>query len=236
MSGRSAVKPASREARRVALDEGRTAVEEPTEGLIAGFRLCAKCFDPYEWRLQGAITRQHCRCTDEDRGQESRWPRHDYNEHLHLCECCGMEPLRSGSKWSVWFCNECKALVDELNSRARFSAIPIGRHSLMNGVGLSGARLQAASDESEDDLVRALAYNLMGLFGSMDHLHAFASAHRKQLASWLRFVPGEDIALEAWFESTRRAAGAKPERFSKAAAFGSLERWFFEDPREASRV
>ena len=98
--------------------------------VIEGFRLCATCFEPYEWRLQGAASRQSCRCARKVT-TGSRWPGYDYNEHLHLCECCSAEPLESGSKWSIWFCSECQGRVDGFNSQLGFYAMPIGRHSLM---------------------------------------------------------------------------------------------------------
>jgi hypothetical protein len=81
---------------------------------VGGVRICATCFEPYEVRPQEEPSRQRCRCPDKvPEGQT--WPGHDINEHLHLCECCSMVVLPSGSRWSVWFCKACKRRVDELN-------------------------------------------------------------------------------------------------------------------------
>lgn len=62
----------------------------------------------------------------------------DHQTVAELCRCCGTELLRSGSKWSVWFCKECKSRVDSLNRSAGACVVPIGRHTLMHGVGVRG--------------------------------------------------------------------------------------------------
>jgi hypothetical protein len=74
---------------------------------------------------------------------ESTWPSYDYNRFVELCRCCGRVPLRSGSRWSVWFCAECRDQVDLLNQRLGRYAIPIGRHSIHAGRLLS---LEKAAD------------------------------------------------------------------------------------------
>ena len=198
--------------------------------LIDGFRVCSTCFDPFEFRLQGATSRQRCQCPDKVPAGGSRWPGYDFNEHLHLCECCGAEALPSGSKWSVWFCDECKAMVLDLNGRAGFSAIPIGRHSLMNGVGLSGTQVSAAQEADRERLIQAFSHNVTGLFGAMEHLHAFARTRRAQLTSMLERPAQPDVPLGSWLEWLRCAAGSDPARFSKEASFSNLELWFFGPP------
>lgn len=83
---------------------------------------------------------QYGRCGEHTvpEGADSRWPRYDYNLHVDLCRCCGRVPLRSGSKWSVWFCKACKEQVGLLNGRHGRCIVPIGRHSVHAGYMLSG--------------------------------------------------------------------------------------------------
>lgn len=82
----------------------------------------------------GAVTVwQLCACssTEEHRAQ----PRvGDHNTAAELCRCCGLELLDSGSKWSVWFCRTCLDRIRKMNLDAGRCLVPIGRHSLMNGV------------------------------------------------------------------------------------------------------
>ena len=199
-------------------------VPEDLVPLVRGFRICATCFEPYEFRLQGAVSRQRCRCPDKV--PEGRtWPGYDFNEHLHLCECCSMMVLRSGSRWSVWFCEACKGRVDELNRTAGGCVIPIGRHSLMNGVGVSGREVSSAGEYEIDAIVEAFLDDLVGVFGAQERLHAFAAARRREIASELGFPSGEDIDLPVWLESLAAAAttdssGSATLRLSRSFANG----------------
>lgn len=77
---------------------------------------------------------QRCKCTPlEVRQQEPTWHRYDYNTYAELCRCCGLVLLKSGNRYSVWFCEPCKEAVVALNRAAGRCLIPIGRHSIMNG-------------------------------------------------------------------------------------------------------
>ena len=104
--------------------------------------LCTRCF-----RLRGpcnvtragededlCATLEHdCSCSI-DRSDKPSWPRYDFNEAVCLCHCCGAVLLPSGSRWSVWFCEDCKHKIVALNKLAGNCLIPIGRHSTMNGI------------------------------------------------------------------------------------------------------
>lgn len=74
-------------------------------------------------------------------GPEPGWPRYDFNRQVDLCYCCGIVPLSSGSRWSVWFCAACKAQVGLLNARHGRCIVPIGRHSVHWGYLLRGHQL-----------------------------------------------------------------------------------------------
>lgn len=73
--------------------------------------------------------------------REPTWPRFDFNRQVDLCYCCGRVPLRTGSRWSVWFCNPCKEQVGLLNGRHGRCIVPIGRHSVHWGHLLSVEKL-----------------------------------------------------------------------------------------------
>ena len=200
-------------------------VPEDLVPLVPGFRICATCFEPYEFRLQGAVSRQRCRCPDKV--PEGRtWPGYDFNEHLHLCECCSMMVLRSGSRWSGWFCEACKGQVDELNRAAGGSVIPIGRHSLMNGVGVSGREVSSAGEDELDAIAEAFLDDLMGVFGAQERLHRFAAARRREIAGELGFPSGEDIDLPVWLDSLAAAAARSSSELGEAWSFEELREWF----------
>ena len=59
---------------------------------------------------------------------QPKWEHFDFNKWVHLCEACQQETQWSGSRWSLYFCDTCLPLVKGEPS------IPIGGHTLMNGV------------------------------------------------------------------------------------------------------
>lgn len=134
----------------------------------ATFVVCGRC-----QRLRGgpigavgAVTVwQLCACssTEEHRAQ----PRvGDHNTAAELCRCCGLELLDSGSKWSVWFCRTCLGRIKKMNQDAGRCLVPIGRHSLMNGVFLGRPKAK--------DRVVAFANELQALFNRMGGTESWA--------------------------------------------------------------
>jgi hypothetical protein len=87
---------------------------------------------------------------------------------VELCRCCGLVPLRSGSRWSVWLCEECKRRVLALNRRFGRAVVPIGRHSLMNGISLQTTA--AREEEAIEDFVSSAN----GLFQTIGRLEEWA--------------------------------------------------------------
>ncbi|MBI3266938.1 MAG: hypothetical protein HYZ67_07810 [Chlamydiae bacterium] len=110
-------------------------------------KICSSCLDIYGFVYSKmGVFYQKCdsKCLNRDlkkgmllsEKKQKRWDGFDFNEFVTLCYCCGAELLKSGSRWSVWFCEACKKRVLEFNQEMGTSVIPIGRHSLMNGIGL----------------------------------------------------------------------------------------------------
>jgi len=62
----------------------------------------------------------------------------DFNTLYEICYCCGLEVIRSGSKWCLFYCQDCKNRIRKLNEMMGRCIIPYGRHSMMNGVSLGG--------------------------------------------------------------------------------------------------
>jgi hypothetical protein len=93
-------------------------------------RVCLEHGGLYDHEVDPATGRQQ-RCHDRVAGEA--WQGFDINEWIRLCDCCLAVPLHSGSRWSPFFCARCQAEI-----QAAECGIPIGRHSLMNGVGPLG--------------------------------------------------------------------------------------------------
>jgi endogenous inhibitor of DNA gyrase (YacG/DUF329 family) len=96
---------------------------------IGFLRVCGSCFKLYE---TGHADGENQRCDCQPRQDARRWAGMDFNEHARLCACCGTEVLRSGSRYSPYFCRECQLLAMGVSLWERRLVIPIGRHSLMH--------------------------------------------------------------------------------------------------------
>ncbi|MFC1660795.1 hypothetical protein ACFL3S_04905 [Gemmatimonadota bacterium] len=142
-----------------------------------------------------------------------------------LCYCCGQVLLRSGSRWSVWFCKECKEQVGLLHGRLGRYVIPIGRYSLH-----AGFRLGAKPGEPEFDLaVELYVDKLQNLFQAMDVVWEWSGIVVREVLTerWpeaLRANPDapESPSIEAYLERCRSDENEKMRRFREMV--GSFER------------
>jgi hypothetical protein len=179
----------------------------------------------------GSAPVQLCRCGKPGeqgtvRSDRPRWRGFDFNEATTLCHCCGMVPLPSGSKWSSWFCLACIAQVRNLNDEYGMAVVPVGRHSLMNGVSL---KAKPEVTEAEFD---AFASGLGDFIKSTERLDIWA---RRVVARNVAFVDpsGNDPSLEHYVAVVQRYAesnanwGAvrKGLPYSKTQAFTRMRRF-----------
>ena len=142
---------------------------------------------------------------------EEKWPGFDFNTIVELCYCCGQEALKSGSRWSVWFCEECEQKVVDFNTRFQQTIIPIGRHSLMAGYGLGGP------DVLKPEKVEAFVSDVKGLF-----------ARFETLGNWRKIVVAENYGVLGYFKDVLlsdylKDVGAKR---NKSKAFDGLLNFF----------
>ena len=114
---------------------------------LSSLTLCPKCLQPHgKMRLlYGDWVEQQCECEKKD---ESKWgDGRDFNTGYETCYCCGLEVITSGSRWSCFFCQDCKKAIRKFNDAVGTCVIPLGRHSMMNGIGFSKSAplIEAAS-------------------------------------------------------------------------------------------
>lgn len=130
-------------------------------------------------------------------------------DHLtvaELCRCCGVELLRSGSKWSVWFCKECKPRVEDLNRNAGTCVVPIGRHTLMHGIGVRGA--DAVRDPVQLAAFAAAANDFMA---KQDRLSQWASEIVKRNCARCALIGEQPIPMSTYL--TAVAAQSREQAF-----------------------
>src|SRR5580658_9930592 len=153
-------------------------MERPMDGneLAARMELCRKCLvlrGPFFDSHNGCERVQRCGC--EPAGP--LWNAFDYNRAAELCRCCASRVIRCGSKWSVFFCEECKPHVVAYNGEAGWNVIPIGRHSMMNGVALK-------TEDARNDVARgAFARGLSEVVDGIGRLERFHHAQVRRIVS-----------------------------------------------------
>jgi len=126
-----------------------------------GLQVCRTCGGlSGRFVFHGTSLDQTCICFGRS---EPLWPRYDFNEALTLCHGCGGRVLKSGSRWSVWFCEPCKTSVCRVNDLCCAYVIPIGRHSIMGSKWQRGLAVQGLPAD-----IQAFATTLAGLFDRID--------------------------------------------------------------------
>jgi hypothetical protein len=99
---------------------------------LSGLTLCPKCLQPHgKMRLlYGGWVEQHCECEKQD---DPKWgDGRDFNLGYETCYCCGLEVIVSGSRYSPFFCQDCKKAIRKFNDAIGTCVIPIGRHHYLN--------------------------------------------------------------------------------------------------------
>jgi len=178
------------------------------------------------WRFAGLSTdsdsgdldlpfTQRCEC---DRRDEPLWPRFDYNTAVHLCWCCAAEAVPSGSRWSLFLCPDCKELAVALMRREGRFIVPIGRHSLMNRVSVTGADLTAGRASATHAARRLVRFG-----GRITAAAAWGDERALANLAALDVEKSDTIALRDYL---RRVAALG---IDKAAAFQAM-RDYIEDP------
>ena len=69
--------------------------------------------------------------------RERVWSGYDLPEVVALCNLCARGTMRSGSRFTWLVCPECLEVNRSIGAAfgsSRWGALPVGRHSLMNGV------------------------------------------------------------------------------------------------------
>jgi len=189
---------------------------------LSQMRICAVCLEVCgPWTCQGASTPrfyQRCACErlqDPSAGdsKEQTWPGFDYNTVVELCRCCGAELLTSGSEWSVWFCKDCKELVDDLHARYRQYIVPIGRHSLMHGIGWQGTQV------NNSHAVERFVLKCNSLKDQVDRLERWSKTTVARNLSALGVEPGTDVGLAEYLSPLAEQPIDKGQRFSSLCEY-----------------
>jgi len=185
---------------------------------LRSYWVCTTCGELYQ-RGVGDASAQLCSCRRTL--DQERWPGFDFNERVTLCYCCLAAVLPSGSKFSVWFCDRCRAEVDRLNQWFGRTVIPIGRHSFMTSGGLAAGRPREAE---ELDAFADRLYDLMTVMSDgIDRVYEYRAEQFRELAGRIRAT--HDLRIREWLE---RVGGDTDAGFGLSYAFVELSERFVE--------
>lgn len=130
---------------------------------------------------------QSCRCEDSP----EKWSGYDVSSEKDLCIVCFRATAGGTSRWSWLACAHCRrvnAAIASLQERYGDRPFALGRHSLMNGIGVGGG---ASPEVQEEQLARLEAF-----VKGDDRLRDWRGREYWRLAS--RFDPLADIPLRVW--------------------------------------
>jgi hypothetical protein len=185
-------------------------------GLGDDTEICPVCY-----ALRGTMvyrppgSRQLCDCEIAQlrtRGQEVPTYGHDLHEAAELCRCCGVDLVLSGSRWAKWFCPECFGRLKVLNEAAGTCVVPIGRHSIMNGVFLK------ANKDRGPEALNAFADQLLAFFRESGGIQAWGREVVRHNVRTLDLGTAGPIALCTYLLVAQRCLA-----LTKEAAFRRLE-------------
>jgi hypothetical protein len=198
-------------------------------GSLERWWICRNCLRPYERSRADGAPPQRCPCRRIR--DEPTWPRFDFNERLHLCDCCHRVALTSGSKYSMFFCEPCKKRVVSFNDRLRFWLIPIGRHSFMarryegspNFLAIPATVAVSADrgDPSAEADLEVLVGEIVSLFDRIGAVGSWSRQHLGWYLDELGLRDGSDPTIARLFAALTEAAKAD-ERFGADRAFTDL--------------
>jgi hypothetical protein len=141
-------------------------------------------------------------CRDEDSPEE--WSC-DVSRALDLCIICCRGTAGGPTRWSWLACADCLAVNKALESAWGFRPFALGRHSLMNGIGVGG--------NSSSEVRDAQIAGLMGFFKHVQRLGEWEKQEYGRLAS--RFDPLADVPLSVWQQEWPPGPGASWDAFSR---------------------
>ena len=149
---------------------------------------------------------------DDKNGVKARlWPGNDFNTSVEFCHCCSKALINTGSKFSSFYCDDCRKLVVEYNNQDGSVLIAMGRHSFMNGI-----KLGIPFSKKEETQFTS---NLNTFFKSVDLVQEWQKLSLFENLHDLGFRFTNDIALSYYDELIQKAESGKSVYFLRMLEF-----------------
>ena len=200
---------------RVSDGEGETLAALGYTEAFQYVRLCRTCYHLFEVGRPDGLN-QACACHP---GAAATWPRFDFNERAHLCSCCALTVLESGSRWSPFFCRQCHWLAVGVTMWHRQLVFPIGRHSLMHTwVPNTRTPPLAGHGGDVDALARSVYEAGVAVINGGDRLHQWAPLIVRRNVERLG-LRGDVHLLEYLLATVRQQFSPRLEAFGDLCEF-----------------
>jgi len=167
--------------------------------LAARLNLCRTCLafrGPFYDDFNGCERVAPCGCDPK----QPPWNGYDYNSFAELCQGCAAAVVSSGSRWSPFFCDDCKARVRAYNESVGTCVIPLGRHSMMNGVGLPVAVAKKPRE------VEKFVKGLFGFMGGAERLWSYRGTRVRRVLGSLP-EPADAVPVPAYLAHAKAVSG-----------------------------
>jgi hypothetical protein len=156
--------------------------------------------------LRGPVQGRWQSCRDED--SPEKWEGCDVSRETDLCIICFRATAGGTSRWSWLACANCLRVNAAIARRQPTNGKPpfaLGRHSLMNGIGVRG---DALPEVQEAQIAKLLAFA-----NGDDRLREWRRREYRRLAG--RFDPLADIPLRVWQAEWPPSLEASVDAFSR---------------------
>ena len=156
-------------------------------------------------RLRGPVERRGRwqSCPDED--SPERWEGCDVSSAIDLCIVCCRGTAGGTSRWAWLGCEHCRAVNNALEKRWGVRPLALGRHSLMNRIGIPA--------NASPKVVEQQTARLMEFIEGIGHLRDWRGTEHARLA--VAFDRLADIPLPVWQQQWPPSLTASADAFSR---------------------
>jgi len=162
---------------------------------------CGGIRGPLQRNEYGPTVWQSCRCED----RPEKWPDVDVSRVADLCIVCFRGTAGGITRWSWLACEDCREVNNTIGRNWGVKPFRLGRHSLMNGIGVRGG----APPE-----IRAEALARLAEFARSDsRLRDWKGIEYARLAA--EFDPLADVPLRVWQQEYPPSRAASWDAFSR---------------------
>lgn len=142
-------------------------------------------------------------CPDEDAPE--KWEGCDVSREYDLCIICCRATAGGTSRWAWLACEDCRAINAALERTWGVRPLALGRHSLMNGIGIRGG--------ASPEVVTQQTARLVEFARGVGRLRDWQRQEYRRLA--VEFDPLADIPLRIWQQKRPPGRRASADAFSR---------------------